>query len=409
MIAVVGSGAAGLMAAIHAAGPGRRVLLIERTADGGRKILISGGGRCNVLPGTLDETRFVTASSANTMKKILRSWPLRDQRAFFEKTLGLPLVLEEETGKLFPAANKSRAVRDALTALARDRGVEWVGNTCIVAMQQVEHRWRLIADNGKQFDCDAVVMATGGLSVPATGSDGTGLRILDALGHTINPLYPALTPLTLDPPAFADLAGVSLDVSITASSATEECRASGGFLFTHRGFSGPSVLDISHVAVRTRLAGQAAAVLRVQWAHLDAATWENALKASAQSVVTVLRQHLPARLADRLLAEADVPGSTVLAQLQRPARRRIVDALTRFALPWTGDEGYKKAEVTGGGVALDQVNTQTLESRHHEGLFLAGELLDAFGPIGGYNFVWAWCTGRLAGLGAAHSVGTLSS
>lgn len=402
---MIGAGAAGLMAAVHAAGPGRRVLLLERTADGGRKILISGGGRCNVLPGALDESRFVTASSPNTMRKLLRSWPLAEQREFFENVLSLPLVLEPETGKLFPAANKSRVVRDALVSLARDRGVEWIGNTTIAGMRPVGHRWELAAEGGRIFVVDAVIVATGGLSVPATGSDGFGLQHLAALGHTIRPTYPALTPITLQPPEYADLAGLSLDVTITAIGASERRQATGGFLFTHRGYSGPSVLDVSHVAVRDRLAGAPPARLQVHWTTLTAADWENLLKPSPQAVATVVRHQLPARLADRILLTADVPGNTVLAQLSRAARVRLVELLTRFPLPWTGDEGYKKAEVTGGGVALEEVDPRTLESRLHPGLFVAGELLDAFGPIGGYNFVWAWCTGRLAGLGARQYTG----
>jgi predicted Rossmann fold flavoprotein len=401
---VIGAGAAGLMAAVHAAGPGRRVLLLERTPDGGRKILISGGGRCNVLPGTLDETRFVTASSSNTMRKILRSWPLAEQRHFFEQVLSLPLVLEEATGKLFPVANRSRVVRDALVQVARDRGVEWLGDTRITGLQPVDGRWELVAADGRQLFADAVIIATGGLSVPATGSDGFGLQRLGELGHTIRPTYPALTPITLDPPDFADLAGVSLDVTITASGTTERRDAHGGFLFTHRGYSGPAVLDVSHVVVRDRLAGAAPAQLRVRWTDLDASAWEALLVPSAYTVTTALRHHLPARLVDRLVRIAGVPGNTVLAQLARTSRLRLVEALTRFPLPWSGDEGYKKAEVTGGGVALEEVDSRTLESRLHPQLFLAGELLDAFGPIGGYNFVWAWTTGRLAGLGATASL-----
>jgi predicted Rossmann fold flavoprotein len=405
-IAVIGAGAAGLMAASQAAGPGRRVLLLERTHDGGRKILISGGGRCNVLPGSLDETRFVTASSANTMRKILRSWPLAGQRRFFEEVLSLPLVLEEETRKLFPVADRSRVVRDALVDLARDRRVEWVGDTQITALRPSNHRWELVAGDGRQFVADAVIVATGGLSVPATGSDGFGLQQLAALGHTIRPTYPALTPITLDPPEFGDLAGLSLNVTITATGTNERREARGGFLFTHRGYSGPSVLDVSHVAVRDRLAGAAPAQLRVQWSMLGANDWEVLLAPSAQAVATVVRHHLPARLADRVVAMAGVAGSTVLAQMSRGSRLRLIELLTRFPLPWSGDEGYKKAEVTGGGVALEEVDPRTLESKLRPGLFLAGELLDAFGPIGGYNFVWAWTTGRLAGLGAAAAVTT---
>lgn len=404
-IAVIGAGAAGLMAAIHAAGPGRRVSLYESTSDGGRKILISGGGRCNVLPSVLDPKDYVTASSPNTMRNILRSWPLADQQRFFEEEIGLPLVLEPETGKLFPVANKARAVRDALVQFAERRGVDFLTNTKVVDLIPVEGRWKLIFAQASPVLVDAVILTTGGLSVPQTGSDGGGLAVLERLGHTIHPTYPALTPLTLDPPRFTDLAGISLTVTLTATSATERRTATGGFLFTHRGYSGPAALDVSHVAVRGRLAGDPPAALEVHWGTRTVAQWESSLAQGAQSVAGAVRQWLPSRLADRLLAEAGVPGQTVLAQLTRGDRKKVLDVITRFPLPWTSDEGYKKAEVTGGGVSLGEVNARTLESRLLPGLYLAGELLDAFGPIGGYNFAWAWATGRLAGLGATSTKG----
>ncbi len=399
-IVIIGAGAAGLMAAIHAAGPGHRVVLLERTADGGRKILISGGGRCNVLPSELDPARYVTASSPNTMRNLLRSWPLAQQREFFESTLRLPLVLEPETGKLFPVANRSRVVRDALVNAAVRAGVEWVPNTTVTGLEPRGRKWRVERDGAPPIDADAVILATGGLSVPQTGSDGFGLRILAELGHTIHPTYPALTPLTITPPVFSDLAGVSLSVTIRAASTSETREATGGFLFTHRGYSGPSTLDVSHVAVRGALKGEHAQ-LTVSWTAHDADEWTALLASSAQQVATVVRRELPTRLADRLLTEAGVAHDTTLATLTRSDRIALIDALTRFPLPWSGDEGYRKAEVTGGGLALSEVSAKTLESRMHSGLFLCGELLDAFGPIGGYNFAWAWSTGRLAGRGAA--------
>jgi predicted Rossmann fold flavoprotein len=176
----------------------------------------------------------------------------------------------------------------------------------------------------------------------------------------------------------------------------------GGFLFTHRGYSGPAVLNISHLAVRSRLAGTARQRIHVQWTELGTAAWDEELRsAGAGRVGPLVRRHLPDRLADALLAEADVPPGRPLAELHRDERQRLVTVLTRYLLPWTGDEGYRKAEVTGGGVALDQVHVHSLESRHHRGLFLCGEVLDAFGPIGGHNFAWAWATGRAAGISAA--------
>jgi predicted flavoprotein YhiN len=271
-----------------------------------------------------------------------------------------------------------------------------------------------------------VILATGGLSVPATGSDGIGLRIARRLGHTLHPTYPALTPLTADPPVHAGLAGISLAVTLSAPQERGGFVTSGGFLFTHRGYSGPSVLDISHLAVQAKalaadgdgpggVSAEARSLsprravearvhqpIRVQWTEHDAAALDRQLtSASATTAGAFVRRLLPQRLADALLAEARVEPGIALSQLRREARQRLVTALASYDLPWTGDEGYKKAEVTGGGVALGEVDPRTLESRLHPGLFLCGELLDAFGPIGGYNFAWAFATGRLAGRGAA--------
>ena len=400
---VVGAGAAGLMAAIFAAQGPRPVVLLERTRDGGRKILISGGGRCNVLPSRLEPGQFVTASSRNTLKKLLLSWPLAEQREFFEQELGIALALEAETGKLFPVSNKARDVRDTLVDYAHVRGVTIRFDTIVTSLtpsDRAASKWRIGIGNSEPIDAAAVIMASGGLSVPATGSDGTGLRLLERLGHTVHATYPALTPLVADPARHANLAGISLDVTIEAPVARGRFVTNGGFLFTHRGYSGPSVLDISHLAVQARHVSRDQPLF-VQWTQLDQEAWDARLRAAGPGAVgPLLRRELPDRLAETLLIEADVDPQQKLATLARDARTRLVEKLTRYALPWTSDEGYKKAEVTGGGVSLAEIDPITLESRRHAGLFLCGELLDAFGPIGGYNFAWAWATGRAAGLGA---------
>jgi predicted Rossmann fold flavoprotein len=255
--------------------------------------------------------------------------------------------------------------------------------------------------DGGELDASAVVLATGGLSVPATGSDGGGIELLKDLGHSIEPTYPALTPLVADPAVHAGLSGISLPVRIRARWQDRDTEAHGGFLFTHRGYSGPSVLDVSHVAVRSRESGMELAALRVRWTDLDQDAWQAALQSPTGLVVSAVSRKLPSRLAERLLVECGIPLDRRAAELRKTERTALVDRLTSYALPWTGDEGYRKAEVTGGGVSLTEVDPQTLESRRCPGLFLCGELLDAFGPIGGHNFAWAWATGRLAGLGAS--------
>jgi predicted Rossmann fold flavoprotein len=400
-VVVVGAGAAGTMAAIFAASEGAETLLVERTKDGGRKILISGGGRCNILPARLDESRFVTDSPPHLMRRIVRSWPLHEQIAFFEGELGLPLVEDTESGKLFPKSQSARDVRDTLLAHARRKGVIIITNTLVTGIRRSAERWIVDRKEGEPVEGETVVLATGGLSVPNTGSDGRGLQMAQELGHALNPTYAALTPLTSRTP-FAHLSGVSLTVTITARSRAREAMATGGFLFTHQGFSGPSVLDVSHVAVRSLEEESERARIIVQWAPLRDSEWEEVLRPRARrTVLAAVGDELPHRLADALAAAARVEPSRPLAQLSRDERLRLIDTLVRGELPWTGDEGYKKAEVTGGGVNLAEIDTRTMESRKHKGLFMCGEMLDAFGPIGGYNFLWAWATGRAAGLGAA--------
>ena len=398
------------MAAIYAANAGADTLLLERTRDGGRKILISGGGRCNILPARLDERRFVTDSSPNTLRNIVRSWPLEEQIRFFEQQLGLTLVEEEESGKLFPASNRARDVREGLLALAVRNGVQFRPNSFITGLSRTTSSWKLEQNGGEPFQADRVIVASGGLSVPSTGSDGLGLSILSSLGHTVHPTYPALTPVVAGSAQFGHLAGISVRVTITARDSARASSATGGFLFTHRGYSGPCVLDVSHVISRSRLEGDATASLTVQWTGLDNTGWETAFRpAGTRTVGGALRRQLPDRLAEALAGLADVSGARELAQLTRDERQRLIDVLMRGRLPWTGDEGYKKAEVTGGGISLAEIDPRTMESKIHPGLFLCGEVLDAFGPIGGYNFLWAWATGRAAGRAAGrHATNTES-
>ncbi|WP_420456675.1 NAD(P)/FAD-dependent oxidoreductase [Rubrivirga sp.] len=399
---VLGAGAAGLMAATFAARAGADVVLLEKTRRVGTKIVISGGGRCNVLPSVADERVFVTDSSRRLMGRILASWPLDAQRHFFEDDLGIPLSIETETGKLFPVSNRATDVRDGLVNAATAAGVALRTGADVTGLAPSAAGWTATLGDGAAVEAHAAVVATGGLSVPKTGSDGFGLRLARALGHRVKPTYPALAPLTAEPAPHADLAGVSVpDAQVRVPVGKGAFETAGGFLFTHRGYSGPAVLNVSHLTALGRGRGDVPAVL-VGWTDATAQAWEAALAEPGRGLVTTtLRAALPARLADRLLADADVPPDRARADLRRDERRRLVDALTATPLPWTGDEGYKKAEVTGGGVGLGEVDPRTLESRHHPGLYFAGEVLDAFGPIGGHNFLWAWATGRLAGLGAA--------
>ena len=407
----MGAGAAGLTAAIFAARAGARVLLLETRSTPGAKIRASGGGRCNVLPSAVTLADFHTSGSRTALRNILFSWPLDDVRAFFEKDLGVPLK-REATGKLFPADDDPRRVVAALLDACRAAGATLYGDFWVTKVKRPDApdaggagapataaaRFALTAAGGARVTCDRLVLATGGLSLPKTGSDGHGLALARAWGHALVPPYPALVPLLCDDSRWRALAGVSLPARVRAVRdgrvLVEE--RTGSFLFTHRGFSGPVVLDMSR-----HLAGPAgeATQLRVGWGGDDAPDWDDLLRrGGARPLAGLLAERLPRRLADRLLEETGLQPAARAADLTRETRRALVTALADFPLPVDGNEGYRTAEVTGGGVPLGEVSPRTLESRIVPGLHFAGEILDGTGRIGGFNFLWAWVTGRKAGL-----------
>ncbi|HUM03071.1 MAG TPA: aminoacetone oxidase family FAD-binding enzyme [Thermoanaerobaculia bacterium] len=406
-IVVVGAGAAGLMAARSAGeqiGRPGAVLLVEGARESGRKILVSGGGRCNVLPAEESPERFVSASPGRLVRRFLDRWPLAAQREFFEELLGGPLREETESGKLFPPTNRARDVRDALQGAARRAGAVLRSGCPVRELVGVPGGFHVRLD-GETIPAAAVVVATGGRSVLAPGADAGGTEWAAALGHTVRPTYPALAPLVGDAPSHHALAGVSTKGRVTARAGSgpsaDAAVSEGGFLFTHRGWSGPAVLDVSHVVER---ASRAARRADVRVAFVPGTAWEEELRGrpgSRGSLSSSLRiSSLPDRLVQLILATAGV-ADVSLSRLTREARRRVVDSLTAFPIPATGTEGYRTAEVTGGGVALEEVDPGSGESRLVPGLYFAGEILDAFGPIGGFNFQWAWATGRTAGEAAA--------
>ncbi|HQQ78779.1 MAG TPA: aminoacetone oxidase family FAD-binding enzyme, partial [Thermoanaerobaculia bacterium] len=260
-----------------------------------------------------------------------------------------------------------------------------------------------------------VILATGGLSVLGGGADGRGFAWAEALGHTLVPTYPALVPLTGDAPAHHALSGVSVNARVTATCAAsgEKAGSEGGFLFTHRGWSGPAVLDVSHIVERAARADARAEVnICFGFGEEEISAngpvrdrWDESLRVgggAASSLSSFLRKSssLPDRVIQLVLQEAGVADQP-LARLTRDARRRLAQTLAAFPIPATGTEGYRTAEVTGGGVALDEVDPGSGRSKVVPGLWLAGEVLDAFGPIGGFNFQWAWGTGWTAGVSAA--------
>lgn len=394
----MGASAAGLLAAISAARAGAHVVAFETRPKPGAKIRVSGGGRCNLLPSELSPADFHTSGSRRSLRNILLSWPLEEVRAFFEVELGIPLK-RESSGKLFPASERPLDVVQALLRASELGGVELRTGARVTAIERQGAGFVVASTGTDRVHAERVVLATGGLSLPKTGSDGSGFALARALGHEIVPTFPVLVPLTSGDATWAALAGVSVLATVRVlDEGALVMERTGSFLFTHRGFSGPVVLDVSR-AVHPR------AVVEVHWGGAGT-PWANLLRAPGPSSVgRVLRDALPRRLADQLLARAGVPAERRAAEMRRTERRALEGELVACRLPVDGNEGYRTAEATGGGIPLADVQTKSLESRIAPGLHFAGEMLDVDGRIGGYNFLWAFVTGRRAGRAAGlHAV-----
>lgn len=403
-VIVVGAGAAGLTASIFASmNKSNEVILLERGQMAGKKILMSGGTRCNVLPASFNYEDYFTDSSKNMMKNIFKSWSLEKCHEWIEKDIGLKMKLEKESNKYFPVSNSSMEVRDLLLKKALDLGVKVIYNFCLEDLYFKNNSWFCVSSEGKEFQSDKVIISTGGLSIPQMGTDGKGHKILKNLGHKINKTYPALTPLKGIHPANSMIAGISLDVQLTLKAKDKKNKKAEreGFLFTHKGFSGPSILDLSHYVIQAMETSDTKPVLTVNWNGFSEEKWRELLQPSKINLLNRLKEYMPIRLAEALCSEAKLEGRN-LTDLKKEERNKLISLLTQYNLNYTGHEGYEKAEVTGGGIPLEEINTATMESKLHEGLFVCGELLDVFGRIGGFNFYWAWLTGRLAGLNVSN-------
>jgi predicted Rossmann fold flavoprotein len=393
-LAIIGAGAAGLMAAIAAGRISRaRIAAIDGAKRIGAKILISGGGRCNITNEIVRPEDF--NGNRNAVAKVLRTSDVASTIAFFED-LGVPLK-REETGKLFPVSNRARDVVDALLRAAEDAGVE------IITGMRVDVAQTLLSVPGFMINdairADRIILAAGGRSVPKTGSDGSGYELVRTFGHTVTKPFPALVPLIVTKGHWiTEISGTSVEAELAVKSPTGRVlqRHRGSMLFTHFGLSGPVVLDISRHWIANQPATLAANFLPGQtFESLDAALVEAAQRNPRATVASVLR--LPDRLIARLAPD------TPLGRMPKDERRRIVRGIIDYTLPVIRDRGFDYAEVTAGGVPLEEIDLATMESRLCKGLYLCGEILDVDGRIGGFNFQWAWASGRAAGMGAVGS------
>jgi predicted Rossmann fold flavoprotein len=403
---VIGAGAAGLAAAIFAAraNSSLRVCCLDGARTIGAKILVSGGSRCNVTNRIVSEQDF-WGGPRHLVRRVLRAFPADRAAAFFEE-LGVALH-EEEDGKLFPDSNRSRTVLDALLREAGRLGIVVAASQRVCDLR-IESEWRVAAETGRTFIARTLVLATGGRSLPKTGSNGFGYELAARCGHGHIATTPALAPLMLA--GERAVSGVSHPASMALRvDGRQTLRLDGPVLWTHFGLSGPLALNMSRHWERARLNGETPLLLlnvmpgetfeSIESWLLD----QQRLRPRAQ-VITVLATRLPFAIASAWTSAAGISEETTMAHISREKRRQLSHSLVETTLPVTGSRGYAYAEVTAGGVPLEEIDPATMESRIQPGLYFAGEILDVDGRLGGFNFQWAWSSGYVAGRAIAHAV-----
>jgi predicted Rossmann fold flavoprotein len=409
-LAIVGGGAAGLAAAIFAAEAaprGLRIVVLDGATRLGAKILVSGGGRCNVTHHVVLPRDF-NASSQNVVRNILAAFDA-DATVRWFASLGVELK-REPTGKLFPVADSAKVVLNALLRRCEELGVAIQPSTRVTRITRPgapDEAFTLDHARGT-LRATRVVVSTGGRSLPRSGSDGGGWEMLRQLGHTVTPTYAALVPLVLAPQMFhAELAGIAQEVELSTFVGGKRIdHRAGSLLWTHFGVSGPVVMDASRHWTIARERGEDPAMkcnLLPGESFETAERWliDAAAARPKASMLTHVTSRLPERVAAAVLRHVGIDPATVAAQLAREQRRALVHALTALPLPVVQHRGWNYAEVTAGGVPLSEIDYRTMQSRKVAGLYLAGEVLDVDGRIGGFNFQWAWATGYLAGRAAA--------
>jgi len=400
-VAIVGAGAAGLATAIFTRrlDPSRPVVLLDSARRPGAKILVSGGSRCNVTNASVSERDFWGGRPA-IIRRVLRAFPVADTVAFF-RDLGVSLH-EEAGGKLFPDSNRARDVLDALIAEADRTGVALVAGHRATRVERLPDAFSVATTEG-ELRARRVVLATGGQSLPKSGSDGAGYEIARSLGHTIVPTTPALAPLVVSEPSIhAQLSGVSQEVELSVrADRAVVARLTGALLWTHFGVSGPVAMNASRHWLRARLEGRTPSLTinfrpGAQFDAVDGALRELAAEGPKMMVRKAVATMMPASVADAILERLTIDGDLALAHFPREERRRLSRALVEWELPVVDSRGYNFAEATAGGVTLTEIDPGTMESRRCPGLYCVGEILDVDGRIGGFNFQWAWSSACVA-------------
>lgn len=410
-VIVVGGGAAGLLAGIAAAEQGAQVTILEKMFTPGRKILITGKGRCNITNDCeIPEIIKNLPGNGRFLNSALHRFSNIDIVNMLESH-GLNTKVERG-GRVFPVTDKAKDVVDTLLNIFRALGGELRTDKLVSSVLIEDKQVRgVITGDGQKHLADAVILATGGASYPGTGSDGNGFRLAKSCGHTIITLKPSLVPLESDSCYIKDLQGLSLrNVQVSICCASKVLgREFGEMIFTHFGFSGPIILSLSKVVSASLEEGVKDLDLIIDLKpaldeqKLDARIQRDFTAYARKQLVNGMKDLLPARLIPVVLDAAFLDPEKPINQVSREERGRLVHSLKNLSFPITGTRPLAEAIITAGGVSTKEINPKTLESKILKKLYFAGEIIDVDGYTGGYNLQAAFSTGYAAGLAAAQN------
>ncbi len=400
-VVIIGGGASGLVAAIVAARRGAKVCLLERLSRVGKKILVTGNGRCNITNTQLKANCYHTSSEVYPIMGPIERFGYEETKTFFEE-LGIAFLVEGQ--KVYPCSEQATSVLDVLRMEAERLQVEILTDVKVTDLFYKKDGWQIVGEQGQTYASKKVIVATGGMANASLGCDGTGYNLLKRLGHQITPTFPILVHMLSSSPYCKMMMGTKVKADVKIEVEGKVMREDyGEVLFTEDGLSGPPIFQLSRIASRAKLEKQSAKVVidlfkDISYDEMVSLLYERIARHPERSIEELFIGLLHKRIIVPVLKAATI------VQIGRPCENleydeiaRIATTLKGFTFPVEGTRGYKYAQVTAGGVKIEEVDLSTMGSLKAKDLYITGEVLDVDGDCGGYNLQWAWSTGFIAG------------